>query len=150
CARDISGIVLCVLVAQVLTAYHSSGLFHNLDCERGKMRYSQGFMPQISEKAMFKIAIVFALYLTSLIASNTLGLKIVPFLGTHISTAIFMFPFVFITTDVIGEVYGRRLARFFVLAGFVSTALFIVYSAFSLLPPWDPSGDWVKDAYNTV
>ena len=107
-------------------------------------------MPQLAERDMFKIAIVFALYLTSLIASNTLGLKIIPFLGTHISTAIFMFPFVFITTDVIGEVYGKRMARFFVIAGFVSTALFILYSFFSLLPPWDPAGDWVKDAYNTV
>ena len=73
------------------------------------MRYSLYFMPQLSERDMLKIAVVFALYLTSLFASNTLGLKVIPFLGTHISTAIFMFPFVFITTDVIGEVYGRRI-----------------------------------------
>nr|AIA17476.1 putative ACR, YhhQ family COG1738 [uncultured bacterium] len=107
-------------------------------------------MPQVSERDMLKIAVVFALYLTSLMASNTLGLKIVPFWFTHISTAIFMFPFVFITTDVIGEVYGKRLARFFVIAGFISTALFIVYSALSLLPPWDPAGAWIQDAYNSV
>jgi queuosine precursor transporter len=108
------------------------------------------YMAPLAERDILKISIVFALYLTSLIASNTLGLKIIPFLGTHISTAIFMFPFVFITTDVIGEVYGKRLARFFVIAGFVSTALFILYSVFSMMPPWAPAGDWVKDSYNTV
>jgi uncharacterized integral membrane protein (TIGR00697 family) len=107
-------------------------------------------MPQLTERDMLKIAIVFGLYLTSLIASNTLGLKIVPFWFTHISTAIFMFPFVFITTDVIGEVYGRRLARFFVIAGFVSVILFIIYSTLALLPPWDPAGNWLKDSYNVV
>jgi uncharacterized integral membrane protein (TIGR00697 family) len=106
--------------------------------------------PQISERAMLKLSVVFALYITSLLASNTLGLKIVPLLGTHISTGIFMFPFVFITTDVIGEVYGRRMARFFVLAGFVSTLLFIAYDALSLLPPWAEAGMWAKDSYNTI
>ncbi len=99
---------------------------------------------------MLKIALVFGLYLTSLFASNTLGLKVVPFLGTHISTAIFMFPFVFITTDVIGEVYGRRMARFFVYAGFLSTALFILYSVLSFLPPWAEAGAWAMDSYNTI
>ena len=97
-----------------------------------------------------KISIVFALYITSLLASNTLGLKIVPLLGTHFSVAVFMFPFVFITTDVIGEVYGRRMARFFVLAGFISTLLFIVYSVLAMLPPWAEAGMWAKDAYNTI
>src|SRR3954464_10631330 len=107
-------------------------------------------MQPITERDMLKIAIVFGLYLTSLIASNTLGLKIVPFWFTHISTAIFMFPFVFITTDVIGEVYGKRLARFFVIAGFTSVILFIIYSTLSLLPPWDSAGGWLKDSYNVV
>jgi queuosine precursor transporter len=106
--------------------------------------------PHINERTMFKLAIVFGLYITSLLASNTLGLKIVPFLGTHISTAIFMFPFVFITTDVIGEVYGRRMARFFVISGFVATVLFITYNTLSLLPPWAEAGLWAKDSYNTI
>lgn len=99
---------------------------------------------------MMKLAIVFALYITSLVASNTLGLKVVPLFGTHFSVGVFMFPFVFITTDVIGEVYGRRMARFFVLAGFVSTLLFIFYSVLAMLPPWAEAGLWAKDAYNTI
>lgn len=115
-----------------------------------KVRVSFDRMTPITERDMLKIAIVFGLYITSLIASNTLGLKIVPFWFTHISTAIFMFPFVFITTDVIGEVYGRRMARFFVLAGFVATALYIVYSSLAFLPPWDAAGSWLQTSYDTV
>lgn len=96
-----------------------------------------------------KIIIALSIYLTSLFAANTLGLKIMPFLfGSHISVAIFSFPIVFIMTDVIGEVYGKELAKFFVRAGFISTALFLLYSVISLALPWSAEGEWAKEGYN--
>lgn len=98
-----------------------------------------------------KLLIVLAIYLTSLFAANTLGLKIMPFLfGTHISVGIIAFPFVFITTDVIGEVYGKKIAKMFVIAGIISTALFILYSLASLALPWAKAGLWAKDGYNLM
>jgi uncharacterized integral membrane protein (TIGR00697 family) len=98
-----------------------------------------------------KIIIALSLYLTSLFAANTLGLKIMPFLfGSHLSVAVFSFPIVFIMTDVIGEIYGKNMARFFVLAGFISTALFILYSFLSFVLPWSADGLWAKDAYNQI
>ena len=98
-----------------------------------------------------KIIISLSLYLTSLFAANTLGLKLMPFLfGSHLSVAVFSFPIVFIMTDVIGEVYGKAMARFFVLAGFVSTALFILYSLLSFWVPWSVDGLWARDAYNQI
>lgn len=104
-----------------------------------------------SEKSFKKFVIALALYLTSLFAANTLGLKLMPFLfGTHLSVAVFSFPVVFLTTDVIGEVYGEKAAKFFVLAGFISTALFILYSVISLAMPWSVDADWVHKSYNTV
>lgn len=108
-------------------------------------------MPSLSERDTKKIVIALALYLASLFAANTLGLKIMPFIfGLHVSVAIFSFPFVFLTTDVIGEVYGKKMARLFVIAGFITTALFVVYSFLSLALPWDPAAAWVHDSYNTV
>lgn len=108
-------------------------------------------MLQLSETAFKKLAIAMALYLTSLLAANTLGLKIMPFLfGTHLSAGVFMFPIVFIMTDVVGELYGKKVARFFVLAGFISTALFILYSIISLAVPWAEAGLWAKESYNTI
>lgn len=103
------------------------------------------------EKIDFKIIITLTLYLISLLASNTLGLKLMPFLfGTHLSVAVFFFPFVFLTTDVIGQVYGKQMAKNFVWAGFLATLLFIIYSVIAIIMPWSRDGLWVKESFNTV
>jgi hypothetical protein len=105
----------------------------------------------LTEKDIRKLLIALALYLTSLLAANTLGLKIMPFLfDSHVSVGILMFPVVFLTTDVIGEVYGKRMASLFVLAGFVSTALFLLYSLVSLALPWADEGLWAKEGYGQM
>ncbi|MFA6391609.1 MAG: queuosine precursor transporter [Patescibacteria group bacterium] len=108
-------------------------------------------MIQLSEHSFKKLIIAMAVYLTSLFAANTLGLKIMPFIfGSHLSAAVFSFPIVFLTTDVIGEIYGKRVAKLFVLAGFVSTAIFIGFSFLSLAVPWSPDGEWAKAGYNQI
>lgn len=104
-----------------------------------------------TERDYKKILICLTIYLTSLLAANTLGLKIMPFLfGSHLTVAVFSFPVVFLMTDVIGEVYGRRFAKLFVRAGFISTALFIMYSLLSLGLPWAEEGVWAKEGYNLI
>ena len=108
-------------------------------------------MNTFSNNDFRKILLVLAIYLTSLFAANTLGLKIMPFLfNSHLSVGFICFPIVFITTDVIGEVYGKKIAKMFVLAGIVSTAIFILYSIISLSLPWAKEGLWAKDGYNLM
>ncbi len=108
-------------------------------------------MIQLSNRAFNKLLLALAIYLTSLIAANTLGLKIMPFLfGSHLSVGVFSFPVVFLMTDVIGEVYGKKIARMFVVAGFVCILLFVLYSLISIAMPWSAGGLWVKDGYNQV
>lgn len=108
-------------------------------------------MIQLTEHSFKKLLIAFAVYLTSLFAANTLGLKIMPFIfGSHLSVAVFSFPIVFMMTDVIGEVYGKRVAKFFVFAGFISTALFIAYSFLSLAMPWSADAEWARAEYNQI
>lgn len=105
----------------------------------------------MSEKSLKKLLIALAVYLTSLFAANTLGLKIMPFIfGSHLSVGVFSFPVVFLMTDVIGETYGKRVAKLFVLAGFISTALFILYSFLSLAMPWSSDGEWARQGYNQI
>src|SRR3990167_8096885 len=92
-----------------------------------------------------RLLVALAIYITSLIAANTLGIKLMPFLfGTHLSVAVFSFPVVFLMTDVIGEVYGKHIAKMFVWAGLVSTALFIAYTIASLAAPWADAAHWVE------
>jgi len=86
-----------------------------------------------------KLFIALTIYLTALFASNTLGIKLMPFLfGTHLSTAIFVFPFVFLMTDVVGEVYGKKTSRLFVLAGFISLVFFTIVNLISNIMPNSP------------
>lgn len=102
-------------------------------------------------KINFKLFLALTLYLVSLFASNTLGLKIMPFLfGTHLSVAVFFFPFVFLTTDVVGHVYGKKIAKNFVWCGFISIIIFMLYSLISIYAPWSQDGLWAKDAYNSM
>lgn len=104
-----------------------------------------------NEKINFKIIIALTLYLVSLFASNTLGLKLMPFLfGTHLSIAVFFFPFVFLTTDVIGQVYGKSMAKNFVLAGFLSILIFLIYSIISIVAPWSQDNFMAKEWYDTI
>lgn len=104
-----------------------------------------------SEKSFQRIIVALAIYLTALFAANTLGLKVMPFLfGSHLSVGIFSFPIVFLMTDVIGEVYGKKVAKQFVLAGIISTALFVAYSLLSLWMPWSEGGLWAKEGYETI
>src|SRR3990170_3801482 len=103
-------------------------------------------MQTLTERDYKKILICLTLYLTSLFAANTLGMKLMPFFfGTHLSVGVFCFPIVFIMTDMIGEVYGKKMANNFVLAGVLSILLFLIYSLVSTLMPWAHEGLWVKD-----
>lgn len=108
-------------------------------------------MQTLTERDYKKILICLTLYISSLFAANTLGMKLMPFLfGTHLSVSVFSFPIVFIMTDVIGEVYGKKMAKNFVLAGIISILVFLSYSLISALMPWGEKGLWVKDSYNQV
>ena len=108
-------------------------------------------MQTITEKDYKKILICLTLYITSLFAANTLGVKTMPFIfGTHLSVAILSFPVIFIMTDVIGEVYGKKMANNFVVAGIFSILLFLFYSFISGLAPWAVNSSWAKESFNTI
>ena len=97
-----------------------------------------------------KLSIALTLYLASLFAANTVGVKLMPFLfGTHLSTAIFAFPIVFLMTDVVGEVYGRETSRLFVRLGFIGTLIFLIFNLISNVVPASPVF-MMNGAYNQI
>ena len=105
----------------------------------------------LSESSLKKLLIALAVYVTSLVAANTLGLKIMPFLfDSHLTVGIIMFPVVFLMTDVVGELYGKRVAKFFVLAGIVSNLLWVAYSFIALNLPWADAEHWAHGSYETI
>lgn len=105
----------------------------------------------LSESALKKVLIALAVYITSLLASNTLGMKVMPFLfDAHVTVGILMFPIVFLMTDVIGELYGKKIARFFVFSGIVANILWIIYSFLALSLPWADAEHWAHGSYETI
>lgn len=103
-----------------------------------------------SLKADKKIFFALTLYLTALFASNTIGIKLMPFIfGTHLSAAIFAFPIVFLMTDVIGEVYGKVMAKRFVLMGLFSLVVYLIFNLIGNLMPASPDF-YQKEAYDKI
>ena len=99
----------------------------------------------------YKLGIALTIYLISLLAANTLGIKTMPFLfGTHLSVAVFWFPIVFLMTDVVGEIYGKKTARMFVHSGVISIALFLLFSLIAQIIPWSEHSMWAKQAYEKI
>lgn len=108
-------------------------------------------MHKLSDISLKKLLIALVLYITALFASNTLGIKLMPFLfDSRLSVAVFSFPIVFLMTDVVGEIYGKHIAKQFVYAGFLSIAIFIGFSYLSLWMPWAEDGLWVKEGYEQI
>ncbi|MBU1037192.1 queuosine precursor transporter [Patescibacteria group bacterium] len=83
-----------------------------------------------------KTDILFALFITCLITANLLGTKITTILGVSISVGIFTYPFSFLITDIITEVWGKKKAYNLILAGFISLIflLGITYLSVKLQP----------------
>jgi len=105
---------------------------------------------EIKSLQNYRVFTALALYLTALLTSNTLGIKLMPFIfGTHLSTAIFVFPVVFLMTDVIGEVYGKEMARMFVRMGILTTVFFLVVNVISNTMPASPDF-FMADAYGQI
>ena len=91
-------------------------------------------------------------YITAIFASNLLGMKTMPFLfGTHLSLAVFFMPVLFITTDIVGQIYGRELSKQFVYAGFFALLFFTLWNLLTNLLPWsDATYSRIGWAYDTI
>ncbi len=108
-------------------------------------------MHTYSYPVVLRLSTALTVYLTSLFAANTLGIKLMPFVfDTTLSVSVFSFPVVFLMTDVIGELYGKKTAKLFVRAGIISVALFTLYSILSIMLPWSSRAEWVHAGYDQI
>jgi uncharacterized integral membrane protein (TIGR00697 family) len=95
-------------------------------------------------KSNFKLNLLFGLFTGLLVAMNLLGIKTIltPFWGAEVSVAIFMAPLTFLITDIVEEVYGRKLTGQFIAIGVITLLILAIYN---LLFVWLPVGE--KTAY---
>ncbi|MHB9147622.1 MAG: queuosine precursor transporter [Candidatus Amoebophilus sp.] len=60
-----------------------------------------------------------SIFIASLILTNIIAGKYFTFLGLPLSCSTLVYPFTFVVTDIVSEVYGIYRARLLVLAGFI-------------------------------
>ncbi|MBD3164862.1 queuosine precursor transporter [Candidatus Woesearchaeota archaeon] len=103
----------------------------------------------------FKTNLLLGFYVAALIASNLLGGKLMPigFGNRGLTVSIIMFPFLFLITDIVGEVQGKKKARQFVNIGLISLLVVLLWQLFSLSVPAAVPNEWYNtfnESYKTV
>ncbi|MBR0521389.1 MAG: queuosine precursor transporter [Spirochaetales bacterium] len=92
---------------------------------------------------------LFALFVAAMVMVNTLGTKITTILGVRVSVGIFFVPVLFLTTDIIGEVFGRKEASRFV--NMATIMLVLLFLMMSLCIAIKPNESWnLQEQYATV
>ncbi|NCB02028.1 MAG: VUT family protein [Spirochaetia bacterium] len=80
--------------------------------------------------------VLFALYITSMVLVNTLGSKITTLGSVRASVGVFFVPILFLVTDIIGEVYGRKTSALVVnISTGMLVFMFLMMGLCIVLPP---------------
>jgi len=96
-----------------------------------------------------KTNILLGIFVGSLISANLIGLKIANFGIFQASVGILLFPILFLVTDIIEEVHGRKKAREFVYIGFITLILVLIVTVIAVILPF-AERSLVKDEYTTI
>ncbi len=81
-------------------------------------------------KKSFKLQILFAVFVAMLVGVNLVGGKIISLFGISVSVGIFMMPIMFLITDVVEEVYSKKVAYQLVWSAIIAL---VVVMAFTLV-----------------
>jgi len=76
-----------------------------------------------------------ALFVTFVLLTNTVGVKLFALLGVTLPVSILWYPLTFLLTDIVSEVYGASRARYLVLTGFGMSVLLLGYSLIGIALP---------------
>ncbi len=101
------------------------------------------------QKMSKKRDFLFALFIASMVIVNVLGTKITTMFGIRVSVGIFFMPLLFLITDIVGEVYGRKEATLFVNYGTIM--LIFLFLMMNLCIYVTPNETWhMQDQYQAV
>ncbi len=90
----------------------------------------------LGPKSTTKLLTLASIFVTSLLMANILASKLIVVAGFVITAGIIAFPVTFLITDVINEVWGKRLAQKIVWLGLLANLIMLVFFKIGLvLPP---------------
>jgi uncharacterized integral membrane protein (TIGR00697 family) len=109
--------------------------------------YNAGMTLKLNQDDRKKILL--GIFLLFMFLANTLGTKITTVLGIRLSVGILFMPILFVVSDIVGEVYGKREASSFV---WLSSGLLVVMIGFiALCIAAEPNPTWTnQEAYKTI
>ncbi len=76
-----------------------------------------------------------AVFVTFVVLTNTVGVKLFTAFGKVLPVSIIWFPLTFLITDIVSEMYGARRARFLVIMGFYMSLLLLAFSLIGIRLP---------------
>ncbi|MFW6119993.1 MAG: queuosine precursor transporter [Petrotogales bacterium] len=96
-----------------------------------------------------KTNILYGLFVGSLIAANLIGLKIADFILFEASVGILLFPILFLITDIIEEVHGRKKTKELVFVGMITLVVVLIVTVMAVLLLF-AQRSMVKEEYTTI
>lgn len=87
----------------------------------------------------FKLNLLLGIFVTSLLLANILGTKITTLFGIRVSVGIFVFPILFLVTDIVADVHGRKVARNFVYVAIAMLAFTMAMTLLAIALPENPT-----------
>jgi len=76
-----------------------------------------------------------AVFVTFVVLTNTVGVKLFTAFGKVLPVSIIWFPLTFLITDIVSEMYGARRARYLVIMGFCMSLLLLAFSLIGIRLP---------------
>jgi len=80
-------------------------------------------------------AFFMALFVTFVLLTNTVGVKLFTVAGITLPVSILWYPLTFLVTDIVSEVYGAQRARYLVLMGFGMSLVLLAFSLIGIALP---------------
>lgn len=90
---------------------------------------------QTNKKELFLLGA----YVGCMLMANTLGTKITSLGGIRVSVGIFFMPFMFLITDIVGEVHGKERAELFVRVSELLLVILILATLLCIHMPPNPT-----------
>ena len=92
------------------------------------------------QKTTFNLILLNSIFMIGLVMSDLFGGKIISVLGFTVAGAIITYPLTFLSTDIIGEIWGKQEANDCVKIGIIVQLIFLALGYLSLaIPPQEAS-----------
>lgn len=100
-------------------------------------------------KVSLWFVVVAAIFVTSLLTSNIIAVKLIDLFGFYLPAGVVIFPISYIFGDILTEVYGYKLTRLVIWLGFLCNLLAVVAISLAQILPSAPF--WAdQSAYEAI